>query len=169
MYGSYIQKGYQVAQDGLHSIGSLSDGEFKLHTGHLDALYIVNPKIRGMAEVKDILIMQTEMLSMQSRLGKQLGKSTMTTLEQRYYQAVFGRVLDNCLSDLEQLNDLMRNGGLAMRDDERVSAVNRLHADMQDKYTFCRRLQTQALLSAGRLQKEQGEVKMSRIIYGLKK
>ena len=47
------QKGYQIAEDGLHSIRDIKNGEFNLHSAYYASLTAVNPAVKNMPQTGD--------------------------------------------------------------------------------------------------------------------
>lgn len=168
-YIEFAQKGYKIAKGGLSTIGSFAKGEFNLHGDYFNSLKMVNPKIKQYAKVADIIAMQLKIVQDYHRsLSKiQQGKA-FNNEELAYIQRVFGRLLDDCGGNLDELIEVTTDGKLEMKDDERMARIDRLYLDMQDKYTFSQRFgkgtKTLALARA----QENKEVKTSRVLQGIK-
>jgi len=62
----------------------------------------------------------------------------LTTSEIDYLQKVFNNLLDDCSKRLDALFNIISNGELLMKDDERIAAIDKLYEDMVDKQTFIR-------------------------------
>src|ERR1700712_5588170 len=57
-YGSVLKTGYNVAHNGLGTIGSFNNGEFQLHSTYYANLKSVSPSVKNNAQVKEILAWQ---------------------------------------------------------------------------------------------------------------
>ena len=62
IYVGYAQKGYQIAKEGLTTIGGFTRGEFNLHSDYFHSLKTVNPEIRKYAKVADIIALQVKIV-----------------------------------------------------------------------------------------------------------
>ena len=61
VYTGWLEKGYHIARQGLTLIGKIKDGEFNLHTGYFNNLSAVNPNLRRLGVVADILEQEASM------------------------------------------------------------------------------------------------------------
>src|SRR5690348_10673355 len=52
------KKGYDIAQERLAIIGNIKDGDFKMHRDFIGALSLVNPRIKNLQKVANIIAMQ---------------------------------------------------------------------------------------------------------------
>lgn len=53
------EKGYRLVEEGLHTIGGIRQGEFKLHSTYFASLSVVNPAVKNSPLV--LVIVQQEM------------------------------------------------------------------------------------------------------------
>lgn len=169
IYIGYAQKGYQIAKEGLTTIGGFTRGEFNLHADYFNSLKVVNPEIKHYAKVAEIIGLEIKIVQNYNSTFRKL-KSTdaFSNDELSYIRSVFTNLLDDCEKTLDELIAVTTDGKLEMTDDERMARIDKLYLDMQDKFTFCNSFSNDAKLLAASRIKEQTEVKTSRALQGIK-
>jgi hypothetical protein len=169
VYMGYLQKGYSIAQKGLTAISDFKSGEFNLHYDYFNSLKNVNPKIKNYARVADIISCQVKIVQTYHQAYLWAKESIVFNADEiAYLFRVFGRLLDDCKANIDELIILTTSGKLEMKDDERLELIDDLYNDMQDKYTFAKSFSNEAMeLAAARL-KEKNDVQTSRLINGIK-
>lgn len=169
VYIGYARKGYNIAKEGLTTIGGFTRGEWDLHTGYIRSLKTVNPEIRRYARVADVMRFQLKILQDKNRTLRQLISSgAFSNDELAYIGRVFSRLLDDCNRTLDELIVITADGKLEMKDDERMKRIDELYWDMQDKFTFLQSFSNDAqTLAASRL-KEKSDTQTSRVLHGIK-
>lgn len=174
VYSSYLQKGYTIAKDGLHTVQRIKSGDLSLHTGYFHSLETVNPVIKRYPHVKDIMDLQQQISRTVDRSKKRIaGDSFLTVSERRYVSGTFDRLLEDCNNTIEELervagSDDTGTSGYQMKDDERIRRIDRLYADTQSQWTFAHSFSDEvAALSLARAQ-ERNNIKNSRMLHGIK-
>jgi hypothetical protein len=169
IYIGYAQKGYQIAKEGLTTIGGFTRGEFNLHADYFNSLKVVNPEIKHYAKVAEIIGLQIKIVENYNSTYRKL-KSTnaFSNDELNYIRSTFSNLLDDCEKTLDELITVTTDGKLEMKDDERIARIDKLYLDMQDKFTFSNSFSNDAKLLAVSRIKEQTEVKTSRALQGIK-
>jgi hypothetical protein len=150
---------------GLQTIGEIKKGDFNLHFGFIDSLKKINPAIKGWAKVADIIACQLRIIKNAKQTIKNVREAgQFTDAELDYCQIVFDNLLDECLKNIDELLMITTDGELTMKDDERIRRIDKLYADMQDKYAFtCSFSNEMGVLSAQRIS-ERADIKASTII-----
>jgi hypothetical protein len=168
-YIGYAKKGYTIVDNGISTIRNIKNGDFNLHRDFLNSFKAINPKISNYAKVADIVAYQLRIIKQAKQAFKHIRETKQFTPdEMEYGQKVFDMLLDECLQSIEELLDVITPDKLEMKDNERLKRIDKLYADMQDKYTFCSVMcEDMSLLAAQRLG-EQIEVNRSKIINNLK-
>jgi hypothetical protein len=169
VYLSYAKKGYSVVTSGINTIRNTKNGDLTLHQNFFNHLKNVNPAIRRYAKLADIISYQIRIIK-QTKSGLQQIKEAkqFTDDELKYCKQVFDNLLDECIKTVEELLLVTTSGVLEMKDDERLKRIDKLYADMQDKYSFaCSFSEDMSLLAMQRLG-EQMEFKRSKFINGIK-
>lgn len=137
VYLGYLKKGYSIAHDGLHLIGDIKNGEFGLHKSYFDSLKTVNPKIMHSSKAAAILSLQAAVLEqIDQSLNKIAESGQFPANETGEIKGVYGKLLQECADDLEELSLVIKNGQTEMTDDKRIAAIDKTYASIQDKYAF---------------------------------
>lgn len=169
VYIGYAQKGYNIAKDGLNTIGGFTRGEFNLHTDYFNSLKSVNPEVKRYAKVADIIALQIKIVQNYNRTYRQLNSSdAFSGDELAYISRVFGRLLDDCDKTLDELITITTDSKLEMKDDERIERIDKLYLDMQDKFTFSQSFSNDATSLAASRIKDKTDVQTSRVLRGIK-
>ena len=170
LYIDAAQKGYSIAKKGLNSIGDLKRGEFTLHTDYLNSLKNVNPKIKKYTRIAEIMDLQLKITSNYNKTYQDLKKGDLFHgSELAYIKRVFGRLMNNCAANLQELITITTDGELEMKDDERMERIDRLYNTMMDNYSFCQIFNNQVKLVRLSRAKENRETQYSKEIYGILK
>lgn len=169
VYLGYARKGYDIANKGITTVRNIKKGDFDLHRAFLDALKLVNPKIRKYIKVADIIDYQVRIIKATNQtLQKTRSANQFTQSELAYCKQVFDNLLIECSKGIDELLLVISSNILEMKDDERIKRIDNIHIYMQDKYEFCASFCNEmAVLSAQRLA-DQVEVNHSNIINGLR-
>lgn len=169
VYIGYAQKGYNIAKDGLNTIGDFTRGEFNLHTDYFNSLKSVNPEVKRYAKIADIIALQIKIVQNYNRTYRQLNSSdAFSGDELAYISRVFGRLLDDCDKTLDELITITTDSKLEMKDDERIKRIDKLYLDMQDKFTFSQSFSNDAKSLAASRIKDKTDVQTSRVLRGIK-
>jgi hypothetical protein len=151
VYIGYAEKGYSIAQKGLTFIGDLKKGEFDLHSAFFSSLSTVNPSIKNYGKVADIISYQ---LSIISSFKKILRLKNMSPAEINYLHSVYNNMSNACSKSLTDLINIITDNTYQMKDNERVSRIDNIYADMQNKYAFTQSFASDANLLVAQRQSE---------------
>jgi hypothetical protein len=147
-FESELKMGYGVLRHGLSGIAAINTAELNAHSAYYTSLKQPGTVVKNSTQVQDILTWHTDITHSFSQPFNGL-----TGDEQSYISLVQTNLLQACNTDLTELQNLLRYGTWQMTDDERLKRLDKIHADMQDKYqfsqSFCNSLR---LLSAQRQQ-----------------
>lgn len=169
IYIGYVQKGYKIAEEGLTTISGFTRGEFNLHSDYLNSLKTVNPEIRKYVRIADIIDLQVKIVKSYNSNYRQITSSNaFSSDELGYIRSVFSSLLDDCEKALDELIAVITDDKLEMKDDERMTRIDKLYLAMQDKFIFSRSFGNDARLLAASRIKEQADIKMSRDLQGIK-
>jgi len=168
VYIDYAQQGYSTVKKGLDVIGDFKRGEFNLHTDYFNSLRKVNPAIKSYVRVAETITLQAKILERYRRTFDlmQQDDDLFHGDELDYIQRVYERLLKNCEGTLDELEAIITDGQLEMKDDERIERIDMLHANMMDNYTFCESFSANAKVFAVSRMKEQNDVQNGRILHG---
>ena len=169
VYAGYLSKGYSIVKNGLNTIKDIKHSDFNLHNDYFTSLVTVNPKVRQYKKVAEIIAIQISIAKQSGKAIKNFrGNQHFTSAEINYLQNVFGNLLSECSKNLDELFSLITNGNLQMKDDERIQAIDRLYADMQDKQQFARSFCNSAAGLSVQRSNEANDIIISKKLNGLK-
>jgi hypothetical protein len=161
VYIGYAEKGYSIAEKGLHFIGELKKGEYDLHSAFFSSLSLVNPNISKYTKVADIITYQ---LAIISGLKKIIQVKNMSPAEMSYLQTVSANMSAACKKSLNALINLLTDGTYQMTDNERITRIDALYADMKDKYAFTQSFGSSANLLAAQRQNELDQIQFLKTV-----
>jgi hypothetical protein len=167
VYGNYVQKGYGIAQKGLTMISDIKNGELNLHTVFYNALATVNPKVRSYAKVGDIITLSLKISSEEILIGQGIAGNGFTQDEANYIGRVISRLQQDCESQIDLLTSILTDDELEMDDAMRIAAIDRIHAEMTNNYTFIKSFASEAVLLAGVRQRELKDIEDTRSMNGI--
>jgi uncharacterized protein YutD len=166
---SYLKKAMTITRVGLTTIGDIKNGEFNLHRIFFDKLKAVNPKIKNLAKVADIITLQVQIIKNYQSSYRQIKASQQfSNTEIRYIYSVFSKLLDDTGNNLDELYKVLAADQYQMTDDERIKRIDDLYVEMQSSYVFTQHFSKETLVIAMQRMKEGNEVNQSRDWYGIK-
>jgi hypothetical protein len=159
MYLKYLKEGYDIAKKGLNVIGDIKQGKFDLDNGYLASLRAVNSSISGSAKISSIVAYHSLLIRQLQRLNNESAKSDLLTLsEQSYVSSVYANMIRESGVMLEDLETLLSDDELEMKDDERIEQLDKLYIDAKDKYAFSRSFCNSTRMLINQRQRETIEV-----------
>ena len=163
---SDMKKGYQILEGGYNTIKDISEGNFSLHKAFLDGLMQVSPAVRNYRRVADIINYQIVLVKeYRNAYGRFKRDNNFNPQELDYIGDVYNNLLKESLRNLDELTTIITAGKTRMSDDERLQAIDRIYADMQDKLTFLRHFNNNTTVLAVQRAKERNDVQALRKIY----
>ena len=166
-YIATAEKGYKIAEDGLHTIRDIKNGEFNLHSTFFSSLQSVNPQVRGLSEVAEIVSLEVSMINRASRSLQSFRNSQwLSTDEINYLSKVYTTLLKLVQEDVIALGNITTDDKLEMTDGERIKRIQILGKDMQQHYTFLLNFSDQTDLLAAQRQREFSDNETLRKLYG---
>ena len=139
-----------------------------MHKAFLDGLMEVSPTVRNYRRVADITNYQIILVKEYRKAYERFRQDNNFNADELAY---LGRVYDNLfkesLRNLDELLTVITAGKARMSDDERLQAIDRIYADMQDKLTFLRHFNNNTTILAVQRAKERNDAQTIRKIYGL--
>lgn len=168
VYLEQVKNGYKIAQEGLGIISSFKRGEFNLHDLFFQSLKNVNPAVKGYLRVEETIELQRKILLGYNQILRQLtADDAFTDEEVSYFRSVFSKLLNDCEMLLDDLISVVTSGNLEMKDDERLTRIDKLFLAMQDNYSFYRTFSSEIKATAVSLLKENTDVETSRALHDL--
>jgi hypothetical protein len=161
-----LKNGYDILVKGYDTIRDLSKGNFKLHEAFLDGLLEVSPAVKNYKRVADIIRFQQQLLGeYQAAFGQLRSTDYFNQHELGYMSGVYSRLINQSLKNLDALTTVLTNKKLRMSDDERLSAIDEIYEDMQQKLQFLRHFNATASVLALQRAKEQSDTEMMQQLY----
>ena len=161
-----MKTGYQIIDGGYNQVKSIADGNFNLHSTFLNGLLAVSPAVAKYGKVADIILKQGYIVTEYERYYKQFSSGGHFTADEIAYLAnVYTTLLQQSLQNLSQLTDILLAGKLRMSDDERLRAIDHIHADTDDKLTFLRNFDQQTAILDIQRQRETNNLNTLQKLY----
>jgi DNA repair ATPase RecN len=161
-----MKKGYEILNGGYNTVKKLSQGNFNIHETFLDALMQVSPTVRNYRRVGDIIQYQLLLVKEYKTAFNCFRKSgDFNADEIAYLEKVYAKLFKQSLRNLDELTSVISANKLRMSDEERLAAIDKVYADMQDKLLFLRSFNNNTSVLAIQRTKERIEVRGMRSIY----
>lgn len=166
---SDMKKGYQILSGGYNMVKDLSEGNFSLHKTFLDAMMQVSPAIRNYQRIGDIMNYQLVLIrESKTAINRCINSNSFTDREIRYFGNVYSNLYRESLRNLDELITIITADKLRMSDDERLEAIDKIYAQMQDKVVFLRNFNSSSNVLALQRAKENNDVNQMRDRYEIK-
>jgi excinuclease UvrABC helicase subunit UvrB len=164
-----LKNGYDILVKGYDTIRDLSRGNFKLHEAFLDGLLEVSPAVKNYKRVGEIIRFQLLLVEeYQTAFGRLRSTDYFNQDELEYMSGVYSRLINQSLKNLDALTMVLTAKKLRMSDDERLSAIDEIYEDMQQKLQFLRHFNAAASVLALQRGKEQSDTEMMQKLYDVK-
>lgn len=165
---SDMKKGYKILNGGYNTIKDLSQSNFSLHKTFLDALMEVSPTVKNYKRVADIINYQVILVKEYKSAFKRFKRdNNFNEQELAYLGRVYENLFKQSLNNLDDLVTIITANKLRMSDDERLKAIDKIFADMQDKLLFLRHFNNNTTVLAVQRAKERNDANTMRLIYGI--
>ncbi len=160
--------GYKILHKGYTAVKDISEGNFTLHKTFLDELLEVSPSVRNYKRIGDIISYQMRIVKEYRAAFNQFKHDEQFTItEVDYLAKVYKNLFEQSLKSLDELVMVITSGTLRMSDDERLQAIDKIYASVEDQYSFLRNFNDNTAMLSLQRKSEQAEIKMSRRIKGL--
>ena len=168
VYIEYLEKGYNIARDGLHTIRDIKRGDFNLHLDYFNSLKAVNPRIKNWTKVAQIISYKVRIINDTRKTLNGIHEANQfTNIELDYCKRVFDNLLNECVKNIDELMIVITDGKTEMKDDERVERIDKLYTDMQDKYSFASSFSSEMGMLSMQRMTEQVDINYSKKINGI--
>ncbi len=165
-----MQEGYQIVSKGYATIRDISQGNFNLHEAFLDGLWLVSPTVRKYWKIPAIINDQLQIVKeYKSAFNHYRQSSLLNPDEIVYLSQVYSNLFNQSLKSLDDLAILITADQLRMSDDERLSGIDRVYNEIQDKLQFLRSFNNQTSLLLLQRTKEQNETGLMNRLYDVNK
>lgn len=161
-----MKTGYDIINGGYNQVKQVAAGNFSIHSVFLNGLLNVNPGVAKYGRVADIVLDQAAIVSEYSRYYRYFKNGGSFNLDEIGYMGnVYNGLLQESLSNLDQLTSILAAGKLRMSDDERIKAIDRIYTATADQLQFLRHFNRQANVLAVERQREQHEITITQKLY----
>lgn len=166
---SDLKKGYEILSGGYNTIKNIAEGNFNLHKTFLDGLLEVNPAVKNYKRIADIVNYQLLLVKEYKAAYQNFKSSGMFNPDEiNYMGKVYSRLINASLKNLDDLLTIITASKLRMNDEERLSAIDKIFADMEDKLTFLRYFNNSASVLSLQRAREQKEIENMKRYEGIK-
>ncbi len=164
-----MYKGYEIVSNGYETIKNISEGNFNLHEAFLDGLLAVSPAVQNYKRIADIINNQLMIVKeYKTAYTRYKEDENFTPDEIIYIGKVYSNLFNESLKSLDELTIVITASTLRMSDDERISSIDRISEDMQDKLTFLRYFNNSTSILEVQRAKEKNDATTMQGIYGIK-
>jgi uncharacterized protein (UPF0297 family) len=163
-----MYKGYEIVSKGYNTIKNISEGNFDLHKVFLDGLMQVSPIVKKYKRVIDIIDRQGQIVKeYKSAFSRFRNSGQFNLSEINYMSQVYTSLLEKSLQGLNELLMVITANQLRMSDEERLAAIDKIFAGMEDKLSFLRSFNRSTSVLAMQRGREAIDTKISQQIYGV--
>lgn len=168
VYTEALQKGYEIAKDGLNLIADIKNKDLDLHKDYFTSLKKVKSVIKLDPRTQGIIAQYYRIVTVCDQSKKQVLQTGMLTREEyRYYEEVLDKVESASTYLMQELGTVTTDGDWAMKDDERLQRIENLARSMQDNYTFCKAFTGEVLVMTVSRKRDQESGDLMKAINGL--
>ncbi|WP_449436735.1 TerB family tellurite resistance protein [Pedobacter steynii] len=164
-----MKKGYTLISRGYNTVKDLSQGNFNLHQAFLDGLMQVSPAVRKYKKVADIISAQLILVRQYKAASRRfLHSGDFRPDELQYIARIHDRLLRQSLDNLDELLLVVTAGKLRMSDQERLSAIDQIYLELQQKLIFMNKFNTSTSLLSLQRSAADKDIHSSRELYGIR-
>lgn len=159
--------GYKVLYKGYTTIKDVSEGNFSLHKTFLDALLEVSPGVRKYKRIADIINYQIRLVKEYKAAFHEFKNGDAFTPEEiDYLGKVYGNLFKESTESLDELLTVITAGKLRMSDDERLQAIDRIYASVEDQFSFLKEFNSNTAMLALQRKSEKADIDLARKVRG---
>jgi len=140
VYLEYLKDGYDIVKKGMNVVGDIKEGNFNSHKEYFESLLKVNRLVSSSPQASRIVYLQTITVRLINQIRNRLDDSELTEAEHKYLEKVCSNILVITKDNTEELELLLTNGKLEMKDDERIERLNDLGKNVLSCFTFTKNL-----------------------------
>ena len=162
-----LKKGYDILYKGYNTIKKISEGNFKLHKGFLDALLKVSPQVRNYHKVAGIIQKEIALVSeSKSAISNFRAQGQFSASEVAHIEKVYGNLISLSIRNLDELSNVITQDRLRMSDDERLKAIDHIFEQMDEHLVFLRHFNGNNSVLAAQRAKEKNDASVMQQIQG---
>ena len=158
VYLEYLKDGYDIVKKGMTLVGDIKEGNLNSHKEYFGSLSNVNRVVSSSPQASRIVYLQTLTARIINQLKKRLDNPELTDAERSYLENVCSNVLTLTQNNAEELENLLTDGKLEMKDDERIARLDHLYKEVLGCFTFTKALSEDTGLLIFQREKEKRDV-----------
>lgn len=163
-----LVKGYQVLSEGYNAVKDISQGNFDLHELFLEGLLKANPVVQKYGKVTDIIQCELNIISEYGTAYNRFKQdNNFSPGEIKYIGRVYNNLIDESIKGLSDLTNVITDNTLRASDDERLSLIDNLDNEMQNRLSFLRYFNNNTTILALQRAREKNDVSTIKNIYGI--
>lgn len=163
-----MYKGYEIVSKGYSTIKNISQGNFDMHKLFLDGLMQVSPIVKKYKRIVDIIQRQGQIVKeYKSAFRRFRASNQFNVTEIGYMSRVYLSLLERSGEGLNELLMIITANKLRMSDEERLAAIDKIFAGMEDKLSFLRNFNRSNNMLAMQRGKEAMDTKVSQRLNGV--
>ena len=164
-YGEVINKGYDITHNGLATIFKSKDSDCIQHSSYFLSLWKVKLGIKSYSRVLSIYQMKAAIEKQYQAIH--YPAEFLSTKDEAYINDVFSNLLNECSALTGDLQMVISDNQLELKDDERIARIDKIFFQMQDRYQFSQSFSSQVnVLVISRLGEKHELDKLSSL-YGI--
>ena len=162
---SDMKDGYKILEGGYNTVKDISKGNFNIHKQFLDGLLDVSPAVKKYRKVPLIIDYQVKLLKEYKVSFSQFRQTGVFKPEElNALSRTYSNIIDQSVNNLHEFAMIITAGKLRMSDDERIGAIDRIFAEMEEKLLFLRHFNKETSLTVILRQKEKVEIENLKIL-----
>lgn len=166
-FGAVVNRGYDIAQNGLGVISLSKEGDYGQHTLNFNALWNVKYGIQNYGKVLSIYQLNAD-IDREQRLFRASVTSLLPLKESAYLDAVSAQLMAACGDLMVELSMVVTDDRLQLRDDERIRRIDKIYAAMQDHQRFSKTFIGAVKQHVRNREEQTGQLKRLSALYQLK-
>jgi hypothetical protein len=159
VYLEYLKDGYDIVKKGMTMVGDIKEGNFNSHKEYFRSLKKVSRLVSSSPQASRIVYLQTLTVRLINQLRNRLDDSELTEAEREYLEKVCSNLFTITQENTDQLETLLTDGKLEMKDDERIDRLNDLYNEVLTCFTFTKTFTNDTGLLILQREKERREVR----------
>jgi hypothetical protein len=162
-----MYEGYQILTNGYNTVKDLAQGNFSIHKLFMDGLLAVSPSVRNYQKIAFIVTKQKDILrENKAALNQFRSMSIFTVTHLQYIEAVYDRLVDRSLKDMDELLMVITANQLRMNDAERIAAIDRIYTSVSDQLSFLRHFNVITRVLADQKMKNKKDMEALQQLHG---
>jgi hypothetical protein len=126
----------------------------------------VSPTVRKYKRVGEIIHYQVLLVKeYKAAFNRFRNSGNFNPEEIAYLEKVYSKLFKESIRNLDELTSVISDNTLRMSDDERLAAIDKVYADMQDKLSFLRNFNNNTSVLGIQRTKERNDINAMRSIY----